>query len=268
MKPLLTILVKEPRKYWPNNSSLCFVILLLLHERPFCVCERGEWKHKACFPCTHKKNTHIKHVPCNGDTRSVQWSCQNLLHRPHSPLSSIKHQVGTARNPSRCSVRPLIGNGIRLGGRRAPCHLPLPPRERVLRRRAAPALPRARLLPPWSGAAGPSAWPRRSSTPSLTCAASSARPPASTTWTSTSAHVVVANSGSVYSTDVADHAVGLLMDVLRRVSAAERFVRRGLWPVQGDYPLGSKVLHFHFCSRNNLFTVSEKKNNLSTDWFD
>ncbi|KAL6885556.1 hypothetical protein ACP4OV_010335 [Aristida adscensionis] len=53
--------------------------------------------------------------------------------------------------------------------------------------------------------------------------------------------VAVANSGAVYSVDVADHAVGLLLDVLRRVSAAERFLRRGLWPVHGDYPLGSKL---------------------------
>ncbi|KAF0893236.1 hypothetical protein E2562_023489 [Oryza meyeriana var. granulata] len=53
--------------------------------------------------------------------------------------------------------------------------------------------------------------------------------------------VVVANAGKVYSTDVADHAVGMLIDVLRRLSAAEWYVRRGLWPVQGDYPLGSKV---------------------------
>ncbi|CAD6264374.1 unnamed protein product [Miscanthus lutarioriparius] len=53
--------------------------------------------------------------------------------------------------------------------------------------------------------------------------------------------VAVANSGTVYSTDVADHAVGMLVDVLRRVSAAERFVRRGLWPLQGDYPLGTKL---------------------------
>ncbi|TVU39050.1 hypothetical protein EJB05_12452, partial [Eragrostis curvula] len=53
--------------------------------------------------------------------------------------------------------------------------------------------------------------------------------------------VAVANSGAVYSVDVADHAVGLLVAVLRRVSEAERFVRRGLWPVQGDYPLGSKL---------------------------
>ena len=53
--------------------------------------------------------------------------------------------------------------------------------------------------------------------------------------------VGVASSGTVYSTDVADHAVGLLVDVLRRVSAADRFVRRGLWPLHGDYPLGTKV---------------------------
>ncbi|TKW02922.1 hypothetical protein SEVIR_7G030500v4 [Setaria viridis] len=53
--------------------------------------------------------------------------------------------------------------------------------------------------------------------------------------------VAVANSGTVYSTDVADHAVGMIIDVLRRVSAAERFVRSGLWPAQGDYPLGTKL---------------------------
>ena len=57
--------------------------------------------------------------------------------------------------------------------------------------------------------------------------------------------VAVANSGTVYSADVADHAVGMLVDVLRRVSAAERFVRRRLWPLQeGGYPLGSQV---HSC---------------------
>lgn len=53
--------------------------------------------------------------------------------------------------------------------------------------------------------------------------------------------VAVTNAGRVYSADVADHAVGMLIDVLRRLSAADRFVRRGLWPVQGDYPLGSKL---------------------------
>jgi hydroxypyruvate reductase 2 len=56
--------------------------------------------------------------------------------------------------------------------------------------------------------------------------------------------VLVAGAGEVFSADVADHAVGLLIDVLRKVSAADRYVRRGMWPVQGDYPLGSKVCRF------------------------
>jgi hydroxypyruvate reductase 2 len=53
--------------------------------------------------------------------------------------------------------------------------------------------------------------------------------------------VAVAGAGTVFSTDVADHAVGLLVDVLRRISASDRYVRRGLWAARGDYPLGSKV---------------------------
>jgi hydroxypyruvate reductase 2 len=46
----------------------------------------------------------------------------------------------------------------------------------------------------------------------------------------------------VYSADVADMAVGLLIDVLRKVSASDRYVRQGLWAAKGNYPLGSKVL--------------------------
>ncbi|KAI7748608.1 hypothetical protein M8C21_012408 [Ambrosia artemisiifolia] len=53
--------------------------------------------------------------------------------------------------------------------------------------------------------------------------------------------VKVANAGSIFSEDVADAAVGLLIDVLRRVSAANRFVKAGLWPQNGDYPLGHKL---------------------------
>lgn len=64
--------------------------------------------------------------------------------------------------------------------------------------------------------------------------------------------VAVANSGTIYSADVADHAVGMLIDVLRRVSAAGRFVGRGLWPLQeGEYPLGSKV---HSCWLRAVFS--------------
>ena len=54
--------------------------------------------------------------------------------------------------------------------------------------------------------------------------------------------VAVANAAGVYSSDVADHAVALVIDVLRRVSAADRYVRRGLWPERGDFlPLGSRL---------------------------
>ncbi|KAK1374770.1 Glyoxylate/hydroxypyruvate reductase HPR3 [Heracleum sosnowskyi] len=53
--------------------------------------------------------------------------------------------------------------------------------------------------------------------------------------------IKVTNVGNAFSEDVADYAVGLYMDVLRRISAADRFSRTGMWPVMGDYPLGSKL---------------------------
>ncbi|GFY99594.1 D-isomer specific 2-hydroxyacid dehydrogenase family protein [Actinidia rufa] len=53
--------------------------------------------------------------------------------------------------------------------------------------------------------------------------------------------IAVANAGNVFSEDVADLAVALLIDVLRRITAADRFVRGEIWPIKGEYPLGSKV---------------------------
>ncbi|KAF5190170.1 Glyoxylate/hydroxypyruvate reductase HPR3 [Thalictrum thalictroides] len=53
--------------------------------------------------------------------------------------------------------------------------------------------------------------------------------------------IVITNAGTVFSDDVADSAVGLLLDVLRRISASNRYVRSGLWPIQGEYSLASKV---------------------------
>ncbi|XP_071717838.1 glyoxylate/hydroxypyruvate reductase HPR3-like [Rutidosis leptorrhynchoides] len=53
--------------------------------------------------------------------------------------------------------------------------------------------------------------------------------------------IKVTNAASAFSEDVADSAVGLLIDVLRKVSAADRFVRAGLWPQNGDYLLGNKL---------------------------
>ncbi|GMN57882.1 hypothetical protein TIFTF001_026985 [Ficus carica] len=53
--------------------------------------------------------------------------------------------------------------------------------------------------------------------------------------------IAVANLGGAYSEDVADFAVGLLIDVLRRVSASDRYVRKGFWRSKGDFPLGFKL---------------------------
>ncbi|KAK4476542.1 hypothetical protein RD792_015698 [Penstemon davidsonii] len=54
--------------------------------------------------------------------------------------------------------------------------------------------------------------------------------------------ISVANAPAIFSADVADLAVGLLLDVLRKISAGNRFVKNGLWPKQGGaYPLGFKL---------------------------
>ncbi|KAJ6400459.1 hypothetical protein OIU84_015999 [Salix udensis] len=53
--------------------------------------------------------------------------------------------------------------------------------------------------------------------------------------------ISVTNAGNVFSDDCADAAVGLLIDVLRKITASDRYVRQGLWVSEGDYPLGSKL---------------------------
>ncbi|KAG8363365.1 hypothetical protein BUALT_Bualt19G0014800 [Buddleja alternifolia] len=53
--------------------------------------------------------------------------------------------------------------------------------------------------------------------------------------------VAVANAGTIFSADVADFAVGLILDVLRKISAGNRFVKSGLWSKNGTYPLGFKL---------------------------
>jgi lactate dehydrogenase-like 2-hydroxyacid dehydrogenase len=52
--------------------------------------------------------------------------------------------------------------------------------------------------------------------------------------------VVVSNTPDVLTDCVADLAVGGLIDVLRRLSAADRFLRRGDWR-SGQFPLATKV---------------------------
>uniref|UniRef100_A0A0E0KM37 D-isomer specific 2-hydroxyacid dehydrogenase NAD-binding domain-containing protein n=1 Tax=Oryza punctata TaxID=4537 RepID=A0A0E0KM37_ORYPU len=51
----------------------------------------------------------------------------------------------------------------------------------------------------------------------------------------------VTNTSEVFAPDVADYAVGLVVAVLRRVAAAEAYLRRGRWAADGDYPPATKV---------------------------
>ncbi|KAI3944064.1 hypothetical protein MKW92_009699 [Papaver armeniacum] len=53
--------------------------------------------------------------------------------------------------------------------------------------------------------------------------------------------ILIGNAGTCYSEDVADYAIGLLIDVLRRISSGHRLVRSGLWTINKEFPLGSKL---------------------------
>ncbi|KAI3796584.1 hypothetical protein L1987_39262 [Smallanthus sonchifolius] len=48
--------------------------------------------------------------------------------------------------------------------------------------------------------------------------------------------IIVANAGSTFSEDVADMAVGLLIDVVKRISYGNRLVKARVGPREGDYP--------------------------------
>nr|GEY02490.1 glyoxylate/hydroxypyruvate reductase HPR3-like [Tanacetum cinerariifolium] len=54
----------------------------------------------------------------------------------------------------------------------------------------------------------------------------------------------VTSAGDAFSEDGADYAVGLLLDVLRLLSASDRYVRTGLWPANGFYPLGNSAMDY------------------------
>jgi lactate dehydrogenase-like 2-hydroxyacid dehydrogenase len=53
--------------------------------------------------------------------------------------------------------------------------------------------------------------------------------------------VGVSNTPDVLTDCVADTAVGLMIDTLRQFTAADRYVRAGRWPVEGNYPLTRQV---------------------------
>lgn len=53
--------------------------------------------------------------------------------------------------------------------------------------------------------------------------------------------IVVSNTPDVLNDCVADLAIGLLLDVVRGISASDRHVRRGDWPRKGPSPVTTKV---------------------------
>jgi lactate dehydrogenase-like 2-hydroxyacid dehydrogenase len=53
--------------------------------------------------------------------------------------------------------------------------------------------------------------------------------------------IQISNTPDVLTDCVADTAVGLAIDVMRGLSAADRYVRRGAWPEQGDFPLTRRI---------------------------
>ncbi|XP_019103210.1 glyoxylate/hydroxypyruvate reductase HPR3 isoform X2 [Beta vulgaris subsp. vulgaris] len=53
--------------------------------------------------------------------------------------------------------------------------------------------------------------------------------------------IAVTSAGDTYSDDCADFAVALLIDILRKVSSGDHFVRRGDWKIEGLYCLGRRL---------------------------
>jgi lactate dehydrogenase-like 2-hydroxyacid dehydrogenase len=53
--------------------------------------------------------------------------------------------------------------------------------------------------------------------------------------------VAISNTPDVLTDCVADTAVGLMIDVMRRFCAADRYVRAGRWAAEGTYPLTRQV---------------------------
>ena len=53
--------------------------------------------------------------------------------------------------------------------------------------------------------------------------------------------VIVTNTPDVLTEEVADTALGLLLMTVRELSAAERYLRAGRWPVEGEYPLSASL---------------------------
>ena len=53
--------------------------------------------------------------------------------------------------------------------------------------------------------------------------------------------IIVTNAGSVNADDVAEHAVGLILAVVRGIAAGDRYIRDGQWVSKGRMPLTHRV---------------------------
>jgi len=53
--------------------------------------------------------------------------------------------------------------------------------------------------------------------------------------------IAVTNTPDVLTDDTADLAIALLLATMRQICSADRYVRKGCWPKQGDYPLSYKM---------------------------
>jgi lactate dehydrogenase-like 2-hydroxyacid dehydrogenase len=54
--------------------------------------------------------------------------------------------------------------------------------------------------------------------------------------------IIITNTPEVLTEEVADTAIGLLLGTLREFYGAEKWLREGRWPTQGDYPLTAASL--------------------------
>lgn len=72
--------------------------------------------------------------------------------------------------------------------------------------------------------------------------------------------IQVAGAGNLFSEDVADMAVALLMDVSRKISAADRCLKRQSLSASWNFPLGSKVCNYEINILNKNVWFGSKVN--------
>ncbi|KAJ7533000.1 hypothetical protein O6H91_13G028600 [Diphasiastrum complanatum] len=53
--------------------------------------------------------------------------------------------------------------------------------------------------------------------------------------------IVVTNTPDVVTDETADTALALVLAAMRRICPADRYIREGLWPLKGNFPLAHKV---------------------------